>query len=87
MQAILNSDWPDMFVLIQLSSDQDTAGQGFSAVYRKPLEGGAPTMERSITTNLEANRLHIETVVNFCCSFMWASILDTAPPLPQLHFL
>ena len=74
-----------MLVLVQ--SSNDSRHQGLSAVYRKHMEGGIPLKERHITANLEADRHHIETVVNFCCSFMWASILDAAPPLPQLNLL
>ena len=84
-QAILNPDWQDMLVLVQYSTDN--RHQGFSAVYRKPLEGGVPPKERLISANVEADRHHIETIVNFCCSFMWASTLDIAPPPPQLHLL
>ncbi len=73
-----------MFVLVQASTDTHQH-QGFSAVYRKANEGGVK--ERHITANLEAERHHIEMVVNFSCSFMWATILDSAPPLPQLNLL
>lgn len=74
-----------MLVLVQ--SGAEGRHQGLSAVYRKPMEGGVPAKDRHITANLEADRHHIETVVNFCCSFMWASVLDAAPPLPQLNLL
>lgn len=77
-----------MFVLVQ--SNQDSRGhhnQGFSAVYRRPQEARVPQQERLITANVEADQLHIETVVNFACSFMWASILDTAPPQPHINLL
>ena len=85
MQAILNPDWQDMLVLVQLNADSKQ--QAISAVYRKPMEGGVPVEERLITAHVEADRHHIETVINFCCSFLWASILDSAPPLPQLNLL
>lgn len=84
--AIVNPDWQDMFVLVHC--DSETHRQGLSAVYRKAEEGGGvPDKERLITAHLEADRQHIETVVNFCCSFMWATILDAAPPPPTLHLL
>ncbi len=83
---MVNADWQDMLVLVHCSND--VRQQGISAVYRKQMEGGGvPLKERHITANVEADRHHIETVVNFCCSFMWASILDTAPPLPHLNLL
>lgn len=84
-QAIINPEWQDMFVLLQ--SDRDARHQGFSAVYRKPNEGGVPRDERPITANVEADQQHIETVINFACSFLWASILDSAPPSPQISLL
>ena len=84
-QAIVNPEWQDMFVLVQ--SDRDGRHQGFSAVYRKPREGGVPLEERPITAHIEADRAHIETVVNFAGSFLWASILDTSPPQPHLNLL
>ena len=85
-QAIINPDWQDMFVLIQCN--QDSRGhQGFSAVYRKHQEGRDPKQERLITANVEADQQHIETIVNFACSFMWASILDTTPPQPHINLL
>lgn len=65
-----------MFVMVRL--DRDGRHQGFSAVYRKPQEGGVPLEERKITAHVEAERQHIEAVVNFTCSFLWASILDTS---------
>ena len=79
----MNPDWQDMLVLLQHGSEG--RHQAISAVYRKPTE--VPQEERHITAHVEADRHHIETVVNFCCSFMWASILDSAPPLPQLNLL
>lgn len=85
LQAIINPEWQDMFVLVQ--SDRDGRQHGFSAVYRKPQEGGVPLEERPITAHVEADRQHIETVVNFACSFLWASILDTSPPQPHLSLL
>jgi hypothetical protein len=85
-QAIINPDWQDMFVLIQ-SSQESRGHQGFSAVYRKAQEGRVPEQERLITANVEADQQHIETIVNFACSFMWASILDTTPPQPQITLL
>lgn len=86
MQAIVNPEWQDMLVLIQHGSE--SRQQAISAVYRKAMEGGSvPMQERHITAHVEADRQHIQTVVNFCCSFMWASILDSAPPLPQLNLL
>lgn len=81
----MNPDWQDMLVVVQANADQRY--QGLSAVYRKAGEGAIPANKRHITANLEADRQHIETVVNFCCSFMWASIIDAAPPLPQLNLL
>lgn len=85
-QAIINPDWQDMFVLVQ--SSQDSRGhQGFSAVYRKPQEGRVPQQERLITANVEADQQHIETIVNFACSFMWASILDSTTPQPHITLL
>lgn len=75
-----------MFVLIQ-SSQESRGHQGFSAVYRKAQEGRVPEQERLITANVEADQQHIETIVNFACSFMWASILDTTPPQPHITLL
>jgi len=74
---------------VLLRSDVDSHRHaGLSAIYRKDKErGSAPEPERAITTHLEADRQHIETVVNFCCSFLWATILDSAPPPPTLQFL
>lgn len=84
LQAIVNPDWQDMLVLVQYG----TESRSLSAVYRKPMEGGSvPVQDRHITAHVEADRHHIQTVINFCCSFMWASILDSAPPLPQLNLL
>jgi hypothetical protein len=75
-----------MLVLVQY--DSESKQQSISAVYRKRMEGGSvPMQERHITAHVEADRLHIQTVINFCCSFLWASILDSAPPLPQLNLL
>ena len=85
-QAIINPDWQDMFVLIQ-SSQESRGHQGFSAVYRKAQEGRVPEQERLITANVEADQQHIETIINFACSFMWASILDTTPPQPHITLL
>ena len=84
-QAIINPDWQDMFILVQ--TDRDQRHNRISALYRKPREGGVPIKERLITAHVEADRQHIETVVNFACSFLWASILDTSPPQPQLSLL
>ena len=85
-QAIINPDWQDMFVLVQ-SSQESRGHQGFSAVYRKPQEGRVPEQERLITANVEADQQHIENIINFACSFMWASILDTTPPQPHITLL
>jgi len=84
VQVIINPDWQDMAVLLEWGAG---AQQNVAALYRKPTEGGVPLSQRHINANLEADRHHIETVINFCCSFMWASILDSTPPLPQLHLL
>ena len=82
-QAIINPEWQDMFILVVVDRDV----KQIASVYRKPNEGGVPTKERLITANLEAERQHIETVINFVCSFLWASILDTSPPQPHLNLL
>ena len=87
LQAVINPDWQDMFVLIQSNQELNRSHQGFSAVYRKPQEGRVPEQERQITANVEADQQHIETIVNFACSFMWASILDTTPPQPHINLL
>ena len=74
LQAIINPEWPDMFVMIQ--ADREAHQQGICAVYRKPQEGGVPLKERLISANVEGDRQHIETVVNFACSFLWANLVD-----------
>ena len=65
----------------------DKETRSLSCMYRHPKEGGVSRTERLITANPEAERSHVETVVNFMCSFLWASILDTSPPQPQLNLL
>lgn len=85
LQAIVNPDWQDMIILAQ--SDRDGRSQGLQAVYRKRQEGERDPKQRPITAHVEADRQHIENIVNFCCSFLWASILDSAPPPPHLTLL
>ena len=76
IKAIINPNWQDMLVVVQ--SDKDGRHQGFYAVYRKPHEGGVPLKERTITAHVEADRQHVETVLNFTCSFLWANIADAS---------
>jgi hypothetical protein len=84
--VIINPDWSDMVVLAQ--SDRDGKTQGLYSVYRKPREGSAvPADQRPITAHVEADRQHIENVVNFCCCYLWASMLDSSPPQPKLNLL
>ena len=84
---IINPDWSDMFVLAQ--SDRDSKSQGLYSVYRKSEEAGStvPQEQRPITAHVEADRQHIENVVNFCCYFLWASMLDSSPPQPNVNLL
>ena len=83
---MVNPDWADMVILAQSNRDEKT--QGLHAVYRKPQEGGAvPLEQRPITAHVEADQQHIESIVNFCCSFLWASMLDSTPPQPHLTLL
>ncbi len=70
---------------MQMQIDKDS--RSIYCMYRHPKEGGVPSVERRITANPEAERCHIETIVNFMCSFMWASIIDSTPPQPQLNLL
>jgi hypothetical protein len=84
--VVINPDWADMVVLAQ--SDRDGKSQGLYAVYRKPKEGSlVPQDQRPLTAHVEADRQHIENVVNFCCCYLWASMLDSTPPQPQLNLL
>ena len=83
---MINPDWSDMVILAQL--DRDGKTQGLYAMYRKPSEGSqVPLAERPITAHVEADRQHIECIVNFCCCYLWASMLDSTPPQPELHLL
>ena len=75
-----------MVVLAQ--SDRDGKTQGLYGMYRKPNEGSLVSLDqRPITAHVEADRQHIESLVNFCCSYLWASMLDSTPPQPQLNLL
>ena len=85
-QVIINPDWSDMVILAQ--SDRDGKSQGLYAVYRKPQEGSAvPLEQRPITAHVEADRQHIENIVNFSCCYLWASMLDSTPPQPHINLL
>ena len=87
IQVLINPDWSDMVILAQ--SDRDGKSQGLYSVYRKPQEGGTvPQEQRPITAHIEADRQHIENIVNFCCCFLWSSMLDSStPPQPHISLL
>ncbi len=76
-----------LYVLSLCPSQVEKETRNIYCMYRHPKEGGVPRVERLLTANPEAEREHIETVVNFMCSFLWASIVDASPPQPQLNLL
>ena len=59
---------------------------GLYTIYRKPHEGGTPFDERKITSNIEAEQLHINEFVNCLSSFLWADIINHTQSLsPKLR--
>lgn len=75
-------------MVVMAQSDRDGKSQGLYSVYRKPTEGSAvPHDQRPITAHVEADRQHIENIVNFCCCYLWASMLDSNPPQPHINLL